>query len=416
MINAEQHAEICETLTVWAAEHAAGCPSVSDTIYDLVAGFAKEYETLDANIPVPEPAASSALDEEIHAELVSLEAAAGLEGRIVPVAALRSKSLDGTAIFRCRIPHWGISDYLGLHAGCTVTLEKTLGNKPQLAYCHNTDRHTRKYEPSHDNGTNWGGRPDIYLRPGKCPFCSGPLVANGGHLSCKDTECRAGLADRLAHFVSVEGMAIPGFTPDIVEELVLHGKIHSLDGLYTLGIADFMDACHTSYTDAYVLLKSIERSKLKPLHMLLDGLGIPGLSRDDSPLVASCIADAGGLSAMSGDDSAKNAKALARFGTLAARCGLSVAVVQSVAEYIVAKSAKVTALVKLGVAQVATPTSKTIGVHAADGMDEQIMRQMRDGESRGGSGRPYQKTGRTRGKKMRRRRGNCGNGKDDCSN
>lgn len=412
MINAEQHAEICETLTVWAAEHAAGCPSVSDTIYDLVAGFAKEYETLTASIPVPEPAASSALDEEIHAELVSLEAAAGLEGRIVPMAALRSESLDDTAIFRCRIPHWGISDYLGLHAGCTVTLAKTLGNTPQLTYCHSTGRHTKKYEPSHDTGTDWGDRPDIYLRPGKCPFCSGPLVASGGHLSCKDTECRAGLADRLAHFVSVEGMAIPGFTPAIVEELVLHGKIHSLDGLYTLGIADFMDACHTSYTDAFVLLKSIERSKLKPLHMLLDGLGIPGLSRDDSPMVASCIADSGGLAAMSGSDHGKTARALARFGTLAARCGLKVSVVQSVAEYIAARSEKITALVKLGVAQVASPTSRTIGVHAADGMDEQFRKQMSKGSRRAVTGR---NTGKKRGKRMRRRREepgqNSGNGK-----
>lgn len=64
-----------------------------------------------------------------------------------------------------------------------------------------------------------------------------------------------------------------------------------------------------------------------------------------------------------------------------------------------------TALVKLGVAQVASPTSRTIGVHAADGMDEQFRKQMSKGSRRGGTGG---NTGKKRGKRMRRHRGKPG--------
>ena len=94
-------------------------------------------------------------------------------------------------------------------------------------------------------------------------------------------------------------------------------------------------------------------------------------------------------------------RALARFGTLAARCGIKVSVVQAVAEYIAARSEKITTLVNLGVAQVASPTSRTIGVHAADGMDEQFRKQMNKGSRRAGTGG---ETGKKRGKRMRRHR------------
>ena len=364
MINAAQHSIICETLTIWAAEFAAGFPSVHETIYDILSMLALEFEacssvagTVSAAMPAIEEAAAEC--EEISAELVSLEPAMGLAGAIVPVAGIRTAELDSSTVFRCRVPHWGITDYLGLHRGCTVILSKSMGKSPELASCRETGRHAGKYSPLHGS---WyppdGFSPEIFRRPELCPFCGKSLVCRQdihGVIACVNPECRTQIGDRLVRFVTVGGMGIPGITEGVVEQLLMEGKLDTVEGLYSLTVKDFMDACHVSYTDAYMMVKSVERSKLKPLHMLLDAIGIPGLSREASPMMAMCISRAGGMGSLVAPEPRKAAQAAARLSAIAVKAGFSGKAVQCVLDCMFRYRDMVSKFAELGVAQEAAP-------------------------------------------------------------
>lgn len=383
MINAFQHSIICETLTMWAAEAAAGFPAVHEAIYELLSMLAIEFEACSAAM---EPIQESA--EEICAELVSLEPVAGLSGAIVPLATIRSHELDKHALFRCPVPHWGITDFLGLHRGCTVTLRKELGKSPELASCLETGRTAVSYSNSADPWMPPEGKTvEFFREPAACPFCSAPLMRRFlGHrpeLVCPNQDCEVHAGEALRKFVAVGGMAIPGITDEVVMQLAMAGKIRSVVDIYELDIGDFMEACHNSYTDAYLMVKSVARSKLKPMHMLLDALGFPGISRDDTPALSRCIAGAGGMARVASDP-----KAAGKFRRLAREADLREDKVDIVAKGLAKKARAVARLSELGVAQVAA------------GDDGKPLEFNRDGSVRK---RPGMKRGKP-GRKMRRRR------------
>jgi DNA ligase (NAD+) len=199
---------------------------------------------------------------------------------------------------------------------------------------------------------------ELFNRPETCPFCGKALVIRKAEhevLACVNPECKTQIGDRLVRFVTVGGMGIPGITENVVEQLLLEGKLDTVEGLYSLTVKDFMDACHVSYTDAYVLMKSVERSKLKPMHMLLDAMGIPGISREVTPILAACIAGSGGMGALVDSDPLKMAKAVAKFTARAVKAGFTGKAAQGVVDYFFKYREMVLKLVELGVAQEATP-------------------------------------------------------------
>lgn len=366
MLNANQYSIVCETLYLWAAEFAVGNPPVHSAIYNILAMLALEYETQSALRGSPlapgEPQEESEENcEEICAELVSLEPAMGLSGAIIPVAGIRNNELDYSTVFRCRVPHWGIPEYLGLHRGCTVALRKEMGKSPELAACMDTGRRTRAYSPLFGKWVPPEGHSlEIFVRPEACPYCGHALVHRecpGGHelLACVNSECKTQIGDRVLRFVKVGGMGIPGITEEVVEQLLMEGKLDTVESLYSLTVKDFMDACHVSYTDAYLMVKSVERSKIKPMHMLVDAMGIPGITREISPVVAACITWAGGMGSLVSDDPETVARSVTRLTTRALKVGLSETAVKQVVDYFFKNRTMVRKFVELGVAQVSVP-------------------------------------------------------------
>ena len=349
MITALQHSILVDTLTVWAAEFAAGLPTVHQAVYDILAVLVAEFEACSAVVEEAVMVAEESA-EEIAAELVSLEPAVGLSGTIVPVATIRNDEL----YTRHRMPHWGIPGYLGLQKGCKVILRKRMGMPPELSGCSETGRHVDGYVVGD------------YERPVSCPFCEGDLVYSVDEsLACRNADCKSQLGDRLVRFVTVGGMGIPGITEKVVEELLVAGKVDSLDGLYGLKTQDFMEACRVSYTDGYMMMRMVERSKLKPLHMLLDGLGIDGVSREMTPRVAWCIAGSGGLKAMLSEDQSEASGAVAKFGSKCAKMGVGSFAVQSVVSFLAKNRDMMRRFVELGVAQTPVPViekkKRTVG-------------------------------------------------------
>ena len=364
MINAIQHSIVCETLTIWAAEFAAGFPSVHEVIYELLQMLAVEFETCASAVESVVSLVEGGVEtcEEISAELVSVEPAIGLNGAIVPVAMIRNPDMGKLDLFRHRMPHWGMAGYLGLHGGCRITLRKRIGSTPELYGCVDTGRTADMYR----EGDQWvppEGHPGVmFPRPETCPFCGGRLFHYRDDMVCENAGCRSKVGCRLAKFVSVGGMGIPGLTGKVVDQLLVSGKVVKVEDLYSLQVADFIEACHVTHTDAYVLYKSVERSKLKPMHMLLDGLGIDGVGREDTPLLATCISEAGGMTRMISDESGF----LHEFGKTGGEHGIDRDKILAFIKYSRENRETLEKFVELGVAQVAMPVSNEPKVVTAD--------------------------------------------------
>ena len=345
MINAIQHSIICETLTIWAAEFAAGMPTVHEAIYEILSMLAIEFETCAAAVTEAVEVVEEC--EEIGAELVGVEQAIGLGGSIVPVLTIRNDEM-GPGLFRHRMPHWGALEHLGLHRGCRLKMRKRIGRTPELAECVDSGKSLDTYgqcpQGNHGEGT--------FKRPTECPFCSAQLYCSGGgDMVCPNPECKTKIGDRIVRFVTIGGMGIPGITEKVVEQLLVGGKLDTVEGLYSLDVDDFIDACHVTHTDAYMMVKLVARSKMKPLHMLLDGLGLDGVGKDVTPALAWCIGECGGMRKMvSDEDTAVNRF----FRELAKRCakrGIPVSKVETLREFAGRNRGMLRKLVELGVAQ-----------------------------------------------------------------
>ena len=349
MINAIQHSILCETLTIWAAEYAAGFPTVHQVVYDILSALVMEFEACAVAV---EDAVMLATDgaevcEEIGAELVGVEPAIGLAGTIVPVLTIRNDEM-GSGLFRHRMPHWGVLEHLRLHRGCRLLMRKRIGSTPELSNCLDSGKSTDTYGDCPVGEFSEG----TFRRPDACPFCSGHVYCSEDEsLVCANPECKTKIGDRIVRFVTVGGMGIPGITEKVVEQLLVGGKLDTVEGLYDLDVDDFMDACHITHTDAYMLVKLVSRSKLKPLHMLLDGFGLDGVGRDITPMLAWCIGECGGMKKMVSDEDSVVAKFFRELMKKCAKRGVDASVVEALRSFSVRNTAMIRKLVDLGVAQ-----------------------------------------------------------------
>ena len=285
--------------------------------------------------------------EEIGAELVGVEPAIGLSGTIVPVLTIRNDEM-GTGLFRHRMPHWGVLEHLGLHRGCRLKMRKRMGSTPELTECLDTGKSADTYGIGPSGAIVDG----TFRRPENCPFCGSHLFCSGNEtLVCANPECKTKVGDRIVRFVTVGGMGIPGITETVVEQLLVGGKIDSIEGLYGLDVGDFMEACHVTHTDAYMMVKLVARSKLKPLHMLLDGLAIWGIGRDITPALAWCIGECGGMRKMVSDEDNAVNRFFRELTKKCARQGISGSKVEALREFAGKNRGMLRKLVDMEVAQ-----------------------------------------------------------------
>ena len=345
MINAIQHSILCETLTIWAAEFAAGFPTVHQVVYDILHAIVIEFEACAAAVEEAVEVVEEC--EEIGAELVGVEQAIGLGGSIVPVLTIRNDEM-GSGLFRHRMPHWGILEHLGIHRGCRLKMRKRIGSTPELVECVDSGKTMDTYGVCPDRNPQDGS----FRRPDACPFCGGHLYCSDNEmLVCPNPDCKTKIGDRIVRFVTIGGMGIPTITETVVEQLLVGGKLDTIEGLYALDVDDFIDACHVTHTDAYMMVKLVARSKMKPMHMLLDGLGMDGIGKDVTPIMAWCIGECGGMRKMVSDEETVVTKFFKELSKKCMKHGIPSSNVKTLKEFSLKNRSMLRKLVELGVAQ-----------------------------------------------------------------
>jgi DNA ligase (NAD+) len=187
----------------------------------------------------------------------------GRTGVLTPVALLEPVQLAGTTVARATLHNEDEIKARDIRIGDLVVVEKAAEIIPQVVKVATPDTEVR-------------GMP--FEMPRICPSCGSETERVEGEAKWKCTNrlsCPGQIKTALAHFASRAAMDIDHMGPAIIDQLVDSGLVHDFADLYTLTIDQVMSLERMAKRSAEILVFSIRESRMRPLHRLINGLGIP---------------------------------------------------------------------------------------------------------------------------------------------
>ena len=193
-------------------------------------------------------------------------------GTINPVAIFNEVSLDNCLTTRATLHNVSYIEDLKLGIGDKIRVYRANGVIPKV----------------HDNLTQTNN----LTIPKYCPSCGGGTEIhneNGSKtLHCINQNCNAKLIDKMVHFVSRNGTNINGLSDETLKKLISLDILHDYSDIYSLknhrDIIVKVEGFGTKLVDK--LLKSIEDSRQIKLENFIYALGIEGIGRTQSKIIA----------------------------------------------------------------------------------------------------------------------------------
>jgi len=200
--------------------------------------------------------------EQAETIVESIDVQVGKSGILTPVANLRPVLLAGTTVKRASLHNFDMLAKLDVRCGDTVVIEKAGEIIPQVV---KVEMQKRK---------NVVG--EIFAIPLICPVCEYKVKKdeNGIYLRCDNPNCVAKLKERLEHFVGKGQMDIDALGPALIEQLVETGIVRNFADLYKLKKEDLIELERMADKSIDNIIRSIRKSRQRPLWRLLAGIGI----------------------------------------------------------------------------------------------------------------------------------------------
>ncbi|WP_329904776.1 NAD-dependent DNA ligase LigA [Porphyromonas pogonae] len=200
--------------------------------------------------------------EQARTKLVSVDYQVGRTGAITPVANLEPVLLSGTVVKRASLHNADFIRDKDLHIGDYVLVEKGGEIIPKIV---GTDLTARTESTG-----------EAVTFPTICPACGTPLVRQHGEAAyyCPDSvSCAPQQKGRIEHFCSRKAADI-NIGPETIDLLYKHHFVNNVSDLYDLTAPQLITLPGIQKKGASKLVASIEKSKDRPFHALLYGLGI----------------------------------------------------------------------------------------------------------------------------------------------
>ncbi len=190
----------------------------------------------------------------------------GRLGTITPVAELEPVQLAGTTVKRASLHNFEYIRERDIRKGDTVVIEKAGDIIPQVVSVLSEKR---------------TGLEKSISAPSSCPVCEGPVGKEKKEdvaMKCLNPGCPAKIEKRLALFASRNSMDIEGLGEKTIERLVEAGMLSNLADIYKLKKEELLALGKgIGEKTAENLITMINRSRSRPLHRIIVGLGIPGV-------------------------------------------------------------------------------------------------------------------------------------------
>ncbi|HVT73300.1 MAG TPA: NAD-dependent DNA ligase LigA [Lacunisphaera sp.] len=201
--------------------------------------------------------------DEVETRLRAIDWQVGRTGVITPVAELEPVQLGGSTVSRASLHNAREVVRRDIRVGDFVIVEKAGEIVPAITGINLTRRSPASAR---------------YVLPMTCPECRTallPLADGAAALRCTNEDCPAQVRRRLEHFVSADGMDIPGLGPAAIDKLVQSGVVRSPADLFRLRRPDLLASGVASGERADRLLADIAHSRRAELWRVLNALGIP---------------------------------------------------------------------------------------------------------------------------------------------
>lgn len=210
--------------------------------------------------------------EENETTLNDIEWSTSRTGLVNPVAIFDPVEIDGTTVSRASLNNVSIIKELQLGIGDTITIIKANQIIPYI-----TQNLTRS---------------NNYQIPSVCPDCCQPTTIRNDNgremLYCTNKYCTAVFHDRIANFVSRDGMNIVGLSDKRLETLMSLGYIFDFESIYNLENMRDEISVIDGFGEASVdnLLNAISNSKNCSFKNVLVAIGIPNIGKSTAKTIA----------------------------------------------------------------------------------------------------------------------------------
>ncbi|HXL03299.1 MAG: NAD-dependent DNA ligase LigA [Firmicutes bacterium] len=185
----------------------------------------------------------------------------GRTGALTPVALLEPVELAGSTVSRATLHNEDIIKSKDIRIGDTVVVEKGGDIIPEVVKVITTKRTGHEQE---------------FVMPVKCPECGSDVIRAEGEVAsrCTGRDCPAQIREGIIFFASRDAMDIEGMGPQLVSQLIARGLIKGFSDIYSLSFEDLVKLERMGAKSAENLLGAIRTSKNRPLHRLINALGI----------------------------------------------------------------------------------------------------------------------------------------------
>ena len=183
----------------------------------------------------------------------------GRTGVITPVAVVVPTHIDGSTVERASLHNFDEIARLDLKVNDSVIIIKSGDIIPKITKVL-TDRRD-------------GNQIDI-SRPIECPQCKQEVLDEGTLIKCQNLDCPSRVVNSIIYFASKNCMNIDGLGNKIVEQLVKEKIIYDILDLYSLNYEDLENLEGFKEKKINNLLTSINNTKGRELHRIINALGI----------------------------------------------------------------------------------------------------------------------------------------------
>lgn len=211
--------------------------------------------------------------EQARTRLVGVEVQVGRTGVLTPVAKLEPVRIAGTTVTRATLHNFEETGRKDIRVGDVVIVEKGGEVIPKVVGPVLAERKENL--------------PPI-AAPECCPVCGEPVLREAAEVAvrCVNPLCPARMKQALWHFARRSAMDVEGLGPALIEQLVGRGIVRDVADLYTLDEKTLAGLERMGRKSARTLIDEIERSRNRPLHRLLTGIGIRHVGERAARIIA----------------------------------------------------------------------------------------------------------------------------------
>lgn len=185
----------------------------------------------------------------------------GRTGTITPVAVLQPVHVSGAMVRHATLHNEDEIQRLDLKIGDTVIIQRAGEVIPEIVEV------LTRLRPKNAKAIRF---------PKTCPACGEPIARREGEAAyvCVNTACPARHLEELSYFASKKAADIDGLGPQIMEQLVSTGFVHTQADLYVLRKEDLLELEGFAERSAENLVAAIATKRKLPLSRFLIGLSI----------------------------------------------------------------------------------------------------------------------------------------------